>query len=93
MSNTAAARAPLQAYLHAVGTTLQAGNATEPSYYPHLQAFLQALEPDITATSNPKRIALVAAPDFAISSLRPPTAWSTSGYIEAKDTRRLARHH
>ncbi len=66
MSNTAAARAPMQAYLHAVGTTLQAGNATEPSYYPHLQAFLEALEPDITATTNPKRGPWDAL-DFAIT--------------------------
>ena len=83
MSNTAAARAPMQAYLHAVGTTLQAGNATEPSYYPHLQAFLEALEPDITATTNPKRIAC-GAPDIAVSRAtgHGPV---TSGYIEAKE--------
>ena len=66
MSNTGTSRLPVRAYLDALEHTLRLGNATEPSYYPHLQAFLQALAPDITATTNPKRIAC-GAPDFAIS--------------------------
>lgn len=83
MTETRTARATVSTYLHAIGTTLLAGNATEPSYYPHLQAFLKALEPDITATTNPKRIAC-GAPDFAVSR---PTQHGpvTSGYIEAKE--------
>ena len=68
MSRTGTARLPVRAYLDALGNTLQAGNATEPSYYPHLQSFLEALAPGITATTNPKRIAC-GAPDFAISRL------------------------
>ena len=83
MSNTGTSRLPVRAYLDALGNTLRLGNATEPSYYPHLQAFLKALEPNITATTNPKRIAC-GAPDFAISR---QTAHGpvTSGYIEAKE--------
>ena len=83
MSNTETARPAMSAYLDALGRTLRLGTATEPSYYPHLQAFLQALEPDITATTNPKRIAC-GAPDVAISRA---TAHGpvTSGYIEAKE--------
>lgn len=83
MSNTAAARAPMRAYLDALGDTLRLGNATEPSYYPHLQIFLEALAPGITATTNPKRIAC-GAPDFAISRLTDHGP-VTSGYIEAKE--------
>ena len=83
MSNTGTARLPVRAYLDALGNTLRLGNATEPSYYPHLQAFLQALASDITATTNPKRIAC-GAPDFAISRSNGHGP-VTSGYIEAKE--------
>ena len=83
MSETRTAGTVVSAYLNDLRDTLQLGNATEPSYYPHLQAFLEALAPDITATSNPRRIEC-GAPDFAISR---PTAHGsvTSGYIEAKE--------
>ena len=83
MSNTETARPAMSAYLDALGRTLRLGTATEPSYYPYLQAFLEALAPGITATTNPKRIAC-GAPDVAISR---PTAHGqvTSGYIEAKE--------
>ena len=83
MSNTGTSRLPVRAYLDALEHTLRLGNATEPSYYPHLQAFLQALAPDITATTNPKRIAC-GAPDFAISHST-THGLATSGYIEAKE--------
>ena len=83
MSNTGTSRLPVRAYLDALGNTLQLGNATEPSYYPHLQAFLEALAPGIIATTNPKRIAC-GAPDFAISRLTDHGP-VTSGYIEAKE--------
>ena len=66
MSNTETARPAIGAYLDALRARLRAGDATEPSYYPHLQAFLEALAPGITATTNPKRIAC-GAPDVAIS--------------------------
>ncbi len=83
MSETGTARSAIGAYLGALRDTLRRGNATEPSYYPHLQAFLEALAPGITATTNPKRIEC-GAPDFAISrsTTHGPV---TSGYIEAKE--------
>ena len=83
MSETKTARPAMSAYLDALGHTLQLGNATEPSYYPHLQAFLEALAPGITATTNPKRIAC-GAPDVAISRSNGHGP-VTSGYIEAKE--------
>ena len=76
-------RAAASTYLDALGNTLRLGNATEPSYYPHLQTFLEALAPGITATSNPKRIAC-GAPDVAISR-RTTHGPVTSGYVEAKE--------
>ena len=83
MSNTETARPAIGAYLDALRARLRAGDATEPSYYPHLQAFLEALAPGVTATTNPKRIAC-GAPDVAISRAtgHGPV---TSGYIEAKE--------
>lgn len=83
MTETRTALAAVSAYLDDLRATLQAGNATEPSYYPHLQTFLEALAPGITATSNPKRIAC-GAPDVAISrqTTHGPV---TSGYVEAKE--------
>ena len=83
MSETKTARPAMSAYLDALGHTLQLGNATEPSYYPHLKAFLEALAPGITATTNPKRIAC-GAPDVAISRSNGHGP-VTSGYIEAKE--------
>ncbi|KAF0234322.1 MAG: N6 adenine-specific DNA [Desulfovibrionaceae bacterium] len=69
----------LKEYIQAVGAAHAAGNATEHTYRPALQAFLQSLRPSISATNEPKRVAC-GAPDYVIQR-----KGLTLGYIEAKD--------
>ncbi|MCX5832042.1 MAG: DNA methyltransferase [Deltaproteobacteria bacterium] len=66
-------------YLQAVENALQAGNATEHTHRPALKALLESLDPQVTATNEPQRIAC-GAPDYIITR-----NGLTVGYIEAKD--------
>ena len=83
MNNSEDAQTLVRRYFTAVRSTFLLGNATEPSYYPHLNTLLEGLDSSISATTNPKRIKC-GAPDFSISR---STAHGlvTSGYIEAKE--------
>lgn len=69
----------LKGYIQAVAAAYAAGNATEHTYRPALQAFIQPLAPGVTATNEPKRVAC-GAPDYVIQR-----KGLTLGYIEAKD--------
>ena len=66
-------------YLQAVEHALQAGNATEHTHRPALKTLLESLDPQVTATNEPQRIAC-GAPDFIITR-----NGLTVGYVEAKD--------
>ncbi|MCB9422166.1 MAG: DNA methyltransferase [Ardenticatenaceae bacterium] len=55
------------------------GNATEHTHRPTLKTLLEAIEPQITATNEPKQIAC-GAPDYIVTR-----SGFTVGYIEAKD--------
>jgi predicted helicase len=70
-------------YLTRVGSDLKAGNATEHTHRPALQALIESAATDLRATNEPRRIAC-GAPDYIVTR----TAQSGSiplGYIEAKD--------
>ncbi len=72
----------LSEYVSAIEANLRPGNATEHTHRAALSSLIESLEPGITATNEPKRIA-VGAPDYVItrngSGLDLPV-----GYIEAK---------
>ena len=70
---------PIKAYLKQIEDNLRMGNATEHTHRPALKALLEALDPGVTATNEPKRIAC-GAPDFVVGR-----GGFTVGYVEAKD--------
>ena len=70
---------PIPEYLRKIEKALAAGNATEHTYRPALQALIESMEPDIGATNEPKR-EKCGAPDYIVSKVGMPI-----GYIEAKD--------
>ncbi len=69
----------LQRYLVTLANELRAENATEHTHRPALKLLLEAIEPGITATNEPWRIAC-GAPDYVITR-----DGFTVGYVEAKD--------
>jgi hypothetical protein len=70
---------PIPEYLRKIEKALAAGNATEHTYRPALQALIESMEPEISATNEPKR-EKCGAPDYIVSRADAPI-----GYIEAKD--------
>lgn len=70
---------PFGTYLRQIEEKLQQGNATEHTHRPALQALLEAIGENTSATNEPKRIAC-GAPDFVLHR-----DGLTVGYAEAKD--------
>lgn len=70
-------------YLARLGSDLKAGNATEHTHRPALQALIESAAADIRATNEPRRIAC-GAPDYIVSHLT-ASGNIPLGYIEAKD--------
>lgn len=66
-------------YLTRIAQAFKAGNATEHTYRPALKSLLEAFEPNIIATNEPKRIQC-GAPDYIITRKNTPL-----GFVEAKD--------
>jgi len=66
-------------YLNTLSDALKAGTATEHTHRPMLKTLLEALDPKLTATNEPKQIAC-GAPDYILTR-----GGFTVGYIEAKD--------
>jgi hypothetical protein len=71
----------LAAYLGKIEAAHRLGNDTEHTHRPALKALLEALDPAIAVTNEPKRIAC-GAPDLAITRKQDGLA---VGYVEAKD--------
>lgn len=71
------------AYLDKISTLYKSGNATEHSYRPALQDYLESLLPGYTATNEPKR-QKCGAPDYIITRHTRGNAIPV-GFIEAKD--------
>jgi predicted helicase len=70
-------------YLTRLGSDLKAGNATEHTHRPALQALIESAATDLRATNEPRRIAC-GAPDYIVT--RSTQAGDIPlGYIEAKD--------
>ncbi len=76
-------RVPWEPYFRQIEGNLRRGNATEHTHRPALKSLLEALERNVVATNEPKRVAC-GAPDFVVtdSSVAAPL---TIGYVEAKD--------
>ena len=70
---------PTQTYLQTLNQIFETGRATEHTYRPALQTYLQTLLPAITASNEEKRMSC-GAPDMIISNGKIPI-----GYIETKD--------
>jgi hypothetical protein len=66
-------------YLALVEHAYKAGNATEHTHRPALKSLLEAFQPGVTATNEPKRIKC-GAPDYIITHKDIPL-----GFVEAKD--------
>ncbi len=66
-------------YLAQIEQAYKAGNATEHTHRPALKTLIQAFQPNVIATNEPKRIKC-GAPDFIVSRKDIPL-----GYVEAKD--------
>jgi hypothetical protein len=66
-------------YLTQIEQAYKAGNATEHTHRPALKILLEALQPNIIATNEPKRIEC-GAPDYIITRKDIPL-----GFVEAKD--------
>jgi Type ISP C-terminal specificity domain/N-6 DNA Methylase len=77
------AASPVDTYRREIERALQAGIATEPSYYPTLKVLLESLAEGVKATVNPKHVEC-GAPDFVVTKehAHGPV---TIGYLEAKD--------
>ncbi|MFH1596716.1 MAG: N-6 DNA methylase, partial [Pseudomonadota bacterium] len=73
-------REPLKDYLQELQKDLLAGDATEHTHRPTLKALLEALEPGVRATNEPKQITDCGKPDLTAS--RGP---ALLGYLETKD--------
>ena len=71
---------PFKTYLQSLQTALAAGDATEHTHRPALKALLEALEPGITATNEPKQVTDCGKPDIAVRRGPVPL-----GYLETKD--------
>jgi hypothetical protein len=71
---------PIHDYILALDKSLAAGQTTEHTHRPALNALFQALNPAITATNEPQHITAVGAPDFRIIQKKMPI-----GYVECKD--------
>ena len=56
---------PVEIYRRQIERALGQGNATEHTYRPALKSLIEALEPGVTATNEPKRFQR-GAPDFAV---------------------------
>lgn len=69
----------VQEFLNRIQTVYTTGNATEHSYRSAFEFLFDALDPDISALNEPKRVAC-GAPDFIINR-----GEITIGHIEAKD--------
>ena len=78
----AGAAAAFRIYLEEIGHNLTAGNATEHTHRPALQALVQTLDPSARAVNEPKRVAC-GAPDYIVTRNDLPV-----GYVEAKDVGR-----
>ena len=70
-------------YRTAIQQALRAGDATEHTYRPALKTLLEALDTEIVATNEPKRVEC-GAPDYAVSRAQ-ALGHLTVGNIEAKD--------
>ncbi len=70
---------PFKNYLAQVEAAYKAGSATEHTYRPALKSFLEAAEPGVVATNEPRRIEC-GAPDFIVTREGVPL-----GFVEAKD--------
>ena len=68
-----------QTYLQTLNQIFETGRATEHTYRPALQTYLQTLLPAITASNEEKRLSC-GAPDMIIRNGKIPV-----GYIETKD--------
>lgn len=66
-------------YLAQIEHAYKAGNATEHTHRPALKDLLEAFQPGVTATNEPKRIKC-GAPDYIITRKDIPL-----GFVEAKD--------
>ena len=66
-------------YLSLIEQAYKAGNATEHTHRPALKDLLEAFQPGIIATNEPKRIKC-GAPDYIITHKDIPL-----GFVEAKD--------
>ncbi len=71
---------PFKFYIQALQTALAAGDSTEHTHRPALKAFLEALEPGVTATNEPKQVTDCGKPDMAVRRGAVPL-----GYLETKD--------
>ncbi len=67
------------AYLKEIEKAFQSKLATEHTYRPFLQTFVESFDKDITAINEPKRRTF-GAPDYVVRKREIPL-----GYIEAKD--------
>jgi hypothetical protein len=70
---------PFKPYLFALQTALAAGDSTEHTHRPSLKALLEALEPGVTATNEPKQVTDCGKPDMAVRRGAVPL-----GYLETK---------
>ena len=73
---------PFRVYLQALRRNLDLGNATEHTHRPALKGLLEAVDTNIDAVNEPRRIEC-GAPDFVVTKKGPDHP--TIGYIEAKD--------
>lgn len=71
----------IRTYLQALEANLRAGDATEHTHRPALQALLESIAPGIRAVNEPRRVEC-GAPDFRVSREPGPV---TVGYVETKD--------
>ena len=72
---------PILTYLRKVEAARAQGNDTEHTHRPALKALLEALDPRIVATNEPKRIEC-GAPDLVITRKKDKLL---QGHVEAKD--------
>src|SRR5438128_1035868 len=83
MEREAMSETILRDYLKSVEQLYKAGIATEHTYRSALQKLLEALEANITALNEPKRVKC-GAPDYVVLR-KSEHGFLTIGYVEAKD--------
>ena len=71
--------APFDSYLASIAADLKGGHATEHTYRPALEHFMEAVRPGVKASNDPKHIEC-GAPDFIVEKGKVPL-----GYVETKD--------